>query len=183
MLRLRLPESLAGDFLSAVEASRRALAAKAELAPTEPGASMVETSPALLAARLCSMKSLPLPAWAGLLGLLEEFVSTWDPPARGRRRPGEAIYARDGWRCTAPGCTSRRHLEDHHLVYRSQGGSHDESNRICLCRFHHQRGEHGVLATCRGEAPLDVVWTLGRDAVGGTYRNERIARAAAAHDL
>ena len=90
------------------------------------------------------------------------------------RRPGDEIYIRDGWRCTAPGCTSRRNLEDHHIRYRSRGGDDDPANRICLCRFHHQRGEHGGLASCRGRAPTGVVWRLGRkDAAPTWYRNER----------
>jgi hypothetical protein len=177
MLRLRLPESLADDFLCAVEESRCALATAAESAAGEPIGADGAATPALLAARLCSSRSLQVPAWVGLLGLLEEFVGTWDPEGREARLSREAIYARDGWRCMAPGCTSRRNLEDHHLVYRSHRGSNDESNRICLCRFHHRQGEHGELATCRGEAPLDVVWTLGRHAIGGTYRNERMTRA------
>jgi hypothetical protein len=178
MLRFRLPGALADDFLSAVEASRRALAAEAEQFHGESDGAGAEATPALLAARMCSVRSLPVPAWVGLLGLLEEFVATWDPRGSHGRRRTEAIYARDGWRCSAPGCTSRRNLEDHHLVYRSHEGSDEESNRICLCRFHHQQGEHGVLATCRGEAPLGIVWTLGRDAIGGTYRNERVTRAS-----
>ncbi|HEY3174554.1 MAG TPA: hypothetical protein VGK94_02200, partial [Candidatus Polarisedimenticolia bacterium] len=52
------------------------------------------------------------------------------------------------------------------------GGGHDEANRECLCRFHHQCGEHGGLASCRGQAPLDVVWRLGRQDVGTWWRNE-----------
>jgi hypothetical protein len=113
----------------------------------------------------------------GLLAILDEFVITWDPPtgaASVRRPSGKEIYSRDGWRCSAPGCTSRGHLEDHHLVYRSRGGSNDPDNRICLCRFHDQRGEHGLLARCRGRAPLGVDWVVGRGGVGGRFRNERV---------
>jgi 5-methylcytosine-specific restriction endonuclease McrA len=107
-----------------------------------------------------------------LLALLEEFVEVWDDPGGMPRRPGDAVYARDGWRCTAPGCTSLRHLEDHHLVYRSRGGGDELANRTCLCRFHHQRGEHGDLASCRGAAPLGLTWRLGTRALGKRFRNE-----------
>jgi hypothetical protein len=122
-----------------------------------------------------SIRCRRVPAWVGLLSLLEDFVATWDCGGAMPRRPGDEIYVRDGWRCTAPGCTSRRHLEDHHLRYRSQGGGDDLANRVCLCRFHHQRGEHGGLASCRGNAPTGVVWRLGRrDGAPAFYRNERL---------
>ncbi|HEU4400678.1 MAG TPA: HNH endonuclease signature motif containing protein, partial [Candidatus Polarisedimenticolia bacterium] len=64
-------------------------------------------------------------------------------------------------------------LEDHHVVYRSRQGPDDLSNRACLCRFHHQRGEHGDLASCRGTAPLGILWRLGRKDLSSWYRNER----------
>jgi hypothetical protein len=107
-----------------------------------------------------------MPQWYGLLMLLMDFVETWDESPERESAP---IYERDGYRCMAPGCTSRRNLEDHHVLYRSRGGGHEQDNRISLCRFHHQRGEHGGLTTCRGRAPLGVVWKLGRS---GGYRNE-----------
>jgi hypothetical protein len=108
------------------------------------------------------------------MALLEDYVDTWDPPAVARKRRSERIYARDGWRCSAPGCSSRRNLENHHPRYRSRGGSRtDPGNQICACRFHHQWGEHGVLASVRGRAPLGLVWRLGRDGIGGRFRNER----------
>jgi hypothetical protein len=115
----------------------------------------------------------------GLLALLEEFVQTWDRQQRSANPARDAIYIRDGWRCSAPGCTSRRNLEVHHVVYRSQGGSDALLNRLCLCRFHHQLGEHGELASCSGSAPLAITWRLGRAAIGGRYRNERRIEVAA----
>jgi hypothetical protein len=120
-----------------------------------------------------------VPAWLGLLALLEDFVLTWDTDARDVPPPNDCIYIRDGWRCTAPGCSSRRNLESHHVVYRSQGGGDDASNRTTLCRFHHQRGEHGGLASCSGQAPLGLDWRLGRDEPGEWYRNERRLAAVA----
>ena len=110
--------------------------------------------------------------WVGLLSLLEEFVATWDPPASTVKRRSEMIYIRAGYRCMAPGCLSRRNLEDHHIVYRSRGGGNDPANRECLCRFHHQRGEHGGLSSCRGQAPLSVVWRIGRGEAATWWRNE-----------
>jgi len=175
-LLLRLPAGVATDLLTAVEARRRSLEQlAAEVAWDEP---WPDPSPAgsVAAAREFFVRCRRLPAWVGLLSLLEEFVETWDVEQTGARAaarwPGEAAAIRDGWRCVAPGCTSRRHLESHHIHYSSRGGSDGEENRATLCRFHHQRGEHGLLATCRGQAPLELHWTLGRNGAGGSFRNE-----------
>jgi HNH endonuclease len=111
-----------------------------------------------------------VPEWVGLLALLEEWVFEHDGKAP--RRPVDPILARDA-RCMAPGCTSRAQLEVHHLRYRSQGGSDAPDNLILLCAFHHRQGEHGGLASCRGKAPLDVVWRLGRGELAVWYQNER----------
>jgi len=132
-----------------------------------------DDSVAFLAARTFSNSTGWLPQWIGLLAMLEGFVRTWDDPRQAPRRPADRVYERDGWRCAAPGCTSQQNLEEHHIVYRSRGGSNRLSNRVTACRFHHQHGEHGGLARCRGHAPLGLAWTLGRGGVGGNYRCER----------
>jgi len=173
-LRLRMPADLAAGFLAAIESRKRALSELVEQVhwcepwpdPAAPGS--------VLAARTFSVRCRSVPAWAGLLALIEEYAGTWDDPAQAPRRAADAVYIRDGWRCAAPGCTSRQNLEEHHVVYRSRCGSHDLSNRTCACRFHHQMGEHGSLASCSGTAPLGIRWVLGRDGIGGRYRNERV---------
>ena len=120
----------------------------------------------------------------GILALIEDFVATWDADERAddaqgatERRRGaireDAILVRDGWRCAAPGCSSRWNLEVHHVVYRSRGGGDDERNLVVLCRFHHQRGEHGGLGRCEGRAPLGLTWRLGAAPDSTWYRNER----------
>jgi hypothetical protein len=111
-----------------------------------------------------------LPEWAGLASLLLEFVDTWD---RSPKRASDRVFIRDGWRCTAPGCSSRRNLEDHHIRYRSQLGGKGLHNRTCLCRFHHRMGEHGGLMKCTGSAPLGMTWLMGRGGSGGRFRNDR----------
>ena len=105
--------------------------------------------------------------------MLEDFAETWDDPEGMPRRAGDEIYIRDGWRCAAPGCTSRRNLEDHHIIYRSRGGTDEASNRVCLCRFHHQQGEHGGLAAVEGTAPLGLTFRLGKPELGRWFRNDR----------
>jgi hypothetical protein len=170
-LNLTLPEDLAGRFLAAVESSRAALAAAVESESSGDGRFHPEDSPSLAAARVFSRRRVPIPAWVGLLAMLEDFVDTWDDPRAAPKRRSDAIYIRDGWRCSAPACTSRRNLEDHHLEYRSRAGGDALGNRTCLCRFHHQWGEHGTLASCIGTAPLGIMWRLGLPRIT-RFRNE-----------
>ncbi|MDH3399257.1 MAG: DUF222 domain-containing protein, partial [Acidimicrobiia bacterium] len=47
------------------------------------------------------------------------------------------ILHRDGGACTADGCRSRYRLQPHHIIPRSQGGTHDSDNLTTLCWFHH----------------------------------------------
>jgi hypothetical protein len=168
-----LPEDLAAAFLSTIESARKSLQDQARAADAGGERSGgCEPRPSLSIARKLAAHGHEIPAWVGLLALIEEFVATWDV-AQNRRRPSEdAVHVRDGWRCMAPGCTSRRNLQEHHVRYRSQGGGDEMDNRLCLCAFHHQRGEHGDLASCRGLAPLGIEWSLGRGGRGGRFRNE-----------
>ena len=83
----------------------------------------------------------------------------FEDPALARRC--ERVFARDGWRCTVPGCSSMRNLQDHHIVYRSRGGGDELSNRLTLCAFHHLRGEHGGAIRVRGLAPHHLRFELG----------------------
>ncbi|HKX75152.1 MAG TPA: HNH endonuclease signature motif containing protein [Acidimicrobiia bacterium] len=54
------------------------------------------------------------------------------------------IWARDQGVCTVDGCSSRYRLQPHHIVPRSQGGSHHPSNLTLLCWFHHHVVIHGL---------------------------------------
>jgi hypothetical protein len=170
-LGLTLRSELAGRFLAAVEASRAAVAATVAQEPGDEVDPHPDEPASIAIARAFSARRQPVPAWVGLLAMLEDFVETWDDPRAHPKRSSDAVYIRDGWRCSAPGCTSRRNLEDHHLVYRSRGGGDGMENRTSLCRFHHQMGEHGTVASCRGTAPLGIEWRLGSMRVT-RYRNE-----------
>ncbi|MEE9228824.1 MAG: HNH endonuclease signature motif containing protein, partial [Acidimicrobiia bacterium] len=52
------------------------------------------------------------------------------------------VLLRDGG-CTIDGCGSRYRLEVHHIVPRSQGGTHDVENLTTLCWWHHHVAIHG----------------------------------------
>jgi hypothetical protein len=88
------------------------------------------------------------------------------------------VVERDGYRCAVPGCTSRRSLHDHHVVFRSACGSDAPTNRITLCAFHHQRCLHAGLMRIRGGAPDGLVFELGLRAGGpplARYRSGDVA--------
>jgi 5-methylcytosine-specific restriction endonuclease McrA len=62
------------------------------------------------------------------------------------------VLHRDGGKCTVPRCRSARFIEVHHIVPRSEGGSHDASNLTSLCDGHHVAlHEHKLVIS--GSAP------------------------------
>jgi len=166
-LAFRLPQDVA-------ESLRLAIGSATAQLEGEVAAGYTRTAPSQLVARTFSTERRRVPSWVGLLALLEEFVAVWDPPGDlARSRKADAVYRRAGWRCEVPGCTSRSNLEDHHLRYRSHGGGNALRNRNCMCRGHHQRGQHGGLLSCSGTAPLGVTWRLGAPRFATWYRNDR----------
>jgi hypothetical protein len=91
--------------------------------------------------------------------MLEHVFEAW---GRGRPVPRKyRVFARDGWRCTVAGCTAYRNLHDHHIEYRSAGGSDDLANRTTLCVWHHLRGVHAGVIECAGRAPGGLHFALG----------------------
>jgi hypothetical protein len=162
-IALTLPEDLAADFLGAIDGWADVLQS----------GRVGSDSVAGRVVRSYSVRGRSVPSWVGFFAMIEDFVNTWDDPQGMPKRKADKVYIRDGWRCTAPGCTSRRNIDDHHLQHLSRGGDRTAlHNRTCACRFHHLLGEHGVLASCKGQAPLGITWRLGRKDLGRWYRNE-----------
>jgi hypothetical protein len=93
--------------------------------------------------------------------MLEHAFETWERPFAKLRRE-HRVFARDGWRCSVPGCTSYSNLQDHHIDFRSRGGSNDLANRTALCAWHHLRALHvdGVVRV-KGRAPGGLRFELG----------------------
>src|SRR5438093_2599178 len=85
----------------------------------------------------------------GLESLLLHVKSEWE----GQPRHRDPVFACDGWRCAVPICTARRELHDHHVVFRSRGGSNERENRISICVWHHLCGVHDCRVWAAGEAP------------------------------
>lgn len=76
-------------------------------------------------------------------------------------RHPDPVFERDGWRCTVPGCSSRRNLHDHHIVFRSHGGQNARDNRTTVCAAHHLHGIHAGVIRASGVAPAGILWELG----------------------
>jgi hypothetical protein len=97
------------------------------------------------------------PPWMALEKLLLHVEAEWTRQPRHR----DPVFARDGWRCAVPACTSRCNLHDHHLRFRSAGGDNTPENRITMCAWHHLRGIHGGTVRAWGRAPDALRWELG----------------------
>jgi hypothetical protein len=95
--------------------------------------------------------------------MLDHAIAVWSVDVHGRTRVPRKhrVFERDGWRCTVPGCSSHRNLHEHHIIFRSRGGSHALANRTTLCAAHHLRGVHAGVVRCSGEAPADLRFELG----------------------
>ncbi|MBW2274390.1 MAG: HNH endonuclease [Deltaproteobacteria bacterium] len=99
-----------------------------------------------------------------LIAMIDHAIETWKEmhAPHARRYP---VEERDGFQCTVPGCTSydnlHNNLHDHHIRFRSAGGSDLLSNRTTLCAAHHQRGVHAGRMRCSGSAPDGLRFELG----------------------
>ncbi len=92
--------------------------------------------------------------------LLVHFILEHDSPAARRHHRLHPIVRRDRHRCAVPGCTSRQHLEVHHLWFRSRGGPHARWNLVTLCRAHHALLHQGTIEI-GGWAPWALSFRLG----------------------
>ena len=94
--------------------------------------------------------------WRALERLLLRVITDWEAEPSHR----DPVFARDAWRCTVPGCTSRRNLHDHHVRFRSRGGGNERTNRTTVCAAHHLHGIHAGVVKVTGTAPFALRWDL-----------------------
>ncbi|MDB4962379.1 MAG: endonuclease domain protein [Myxococcales bacterium] len=71
-------------------------------------------------------------------------------------------FIRAKFACEVPGCRSKKHLDCHHIVFRSQGGSNKLWNIVILCSGHHQALHEGRL-WITGRAPDGLVFEFRRE--------------------
>jgi hypothetical protein len=72
-------------------------------------------------------------------------------------RKREQVLARDGYRCTVPGCRRNVGLDLHHIEYQSRGGGHELWNLTSICDLHHKAVHFGKLVI-RGTAPDHITF-------------------------
>jgi len=107
-----------------------------------------------------------LPDWAVATLLFKAAQDEWDRTDPARVPTERRILDRDGYLCQAPGCSSRKNLEVHHIIFRSNGGSDDDHNLVTLCHQHHHHAVHRHTMRLTGEAPHNLTWEMGRDYAG-----------------
>jgi hypothetical protein len=133
-----------------------------QMCETPPGREVIDfrapaSVAALWSAAIDAWRSEREASWQALARMLEAVTVEWAAVERHR----DPVFARDGWRCAVPGCSARRDLHDHHVVFRSQGGGNELSNRISVCQPHHTQGIHAGKMRATGRAPGAIVWELG----------------------
>jgi hypothetical protein len=104
----------------------------------------------------------PVPTWAAVILILDHVVREWSRVDPGRTPSETPVLERDDYRCQAPGCSARRRLEVHHVVFRSQGGDDADANKVTLCHAHHHHGIHDGTVRLQGSAPDNLSWEMGR---------------------
>jgi len=106
-------------------------------------------------------KGRSLEDWECVSRMIDSFLHTWDTSSDTKWRRDHRIFVRDGWRCRVPGCSSRRNLQVHHLIYRSHGGGNEDDNLAVLCATHHLQGIHTGRLRCRGSCEGRLRWEFG----------------------
>jgi len=73
------------------------------------------------------------------------------------------VIARDGGRCSVPGCSNSAYQHQHHITARSEDGGNDPSNLVLVCSSCHSLIHQGKLDV-EGNAPDRLVWrnSMGR---------------------
>ncbi|MEN8151757.1 MAG: HNH endonuclease signature motif containing protein, partial [Planctomycetota bacterium] len=109
-------------------------------------------------------------AGEALARLADEFTETWGEEVKRIRKNMPKgrweVMWRNGGLCAFPGCT-RPAVHDHHVRFRSRGGSDDVSNRAPLCIPHHLRAIHRRWARLSGRAGVRLKWEFGVGLGGG----------------
>jgi hypothetical protein len=158
-----LPESEFIALQTGANPRSRADSVRLFFAASDDVAHLFRATLAMVQRRIERIRGRPSSASEALDAMLEHALAVWGayPPLATVARE-HRVFARDGWRCTVPGCSSYRNLHGHHIVFRSAGGGDELANVTTLCAWHHQRGVHAGRVRCTGAAPHALRFELGR---------------------
>jgi HNH endonuclease len=151
-LRFWAPQDIAALWHQAMRAARAILTAEDEHSAVA-GALAANTDHA----------GAPPPDWRCAERILTAFIDSWSVRADPAWRRHHRIFERDAWRCRVPGCSSRRNLQVHHVVFRSQGGSDEDANLAVLCAAHHLQGIHRGRVRCHPLPGGLLAWEFAPD--------------------
>ena len=92
-----------------------------------------------------------------------------------------AVLARDGHRCTYPGCHARDGLQVHHLRHWAHLGTTDLDNLACLCWRHHRLVHEGGWHITFDTPTQRTIWTApdGRRLIGQRRATTSVGTTAA----
>jgi hypothetical protein len=96
------------------------------------------------------------------------------------------IFARDGWRCTVPGCSAWRSLHEHH-VWRAHGGDNARVNRTAVCAAHYlhpspqssEKGAQFIQLCNQVDTPIVFLQNITGFMVGRRYEEGGIIKDGA----
>ena len=112
--------------------------------------------------RLCrTLGGQELAEWECAERFVSAFIDEWSRGAPKNDSLCHRVVERDNYRCTVPGCSARRDLHAHHVIWRSRGGPDEEWNLTTVCDTHHLEGIHAGVIHVSGDAPHRLVWGLG----------------------
>jgi len=104
------------------------------------------------------------------------YIQVWEAhrkrAAPSRRRE---VLLRHGGLCAVPGC-SRPAQHEHHIHYRSRGGSSRRPNLLGLCAMHHLRGVHRGHLRVSGSAGERLDWSFGNGEEWITHGEDRVSK-------
>ena len=98
-----------------------------------------------------------------LAAILCHVWQSWETREIAAQRRAHPVLERDGWRCAAPGCRSvgTGRLQEHHIIFRSAGGTDDKWNEVGICVGHHLGLVHENKVRVTGRAPDGLTWEMG----------------------
>ena len=170
-LRFWAPQDIAALWHQAMRAAQALLSAErisspgadAVPDPAPDAASDPASDPASDAEPDTGRDAAPPPDWLCAERILSAFIDSWSVRADPTWRRHHRIFERDAWRCRVPGCTSRRNLQVHHVVFRSQGGDDEDANLAVLCAAHHLQGIHRGRVRCHALPGGLLAWEFAPD--------------------